>query len=240
MEAFRHNAKLRYLYLDNNALTRLPADIFNHNLELRYLYLDNNPFTSIPLKKCWNCIFWLDRTAGANGTLSRTGWCNATCTGSLYLDNKGIVSIANGTFDGMPDLHSIYLSSNALTSIPADAFRHNTELRYLYLNSNALTSIPVQAFQHNTELRTLDLSNNALTSIPKDTFKYNTKLYSLNVDNNPLTGIPILLCGGCIFWLDGTPNVNATLSKAGWCNDTYDCIGSVSYTHLTLPTICSV
>ena len=47
------------------------------------------------IQTCGECTFWKD----ADGVLSRTGSCEDDCT-SLYL-TKGIVSIANGTFDGM-------------------------------------------------------------------------------------------------------------------------------------------
>ena len=78
------------------------------------------------IQTCGECTFWKD----ANGMLSKTGSCESGCstvtwaTNRLYLDSKGIVSIANGTFDGMPKMERLLLHNNALTALPADAFKY--------------------------------------------------------------------------------------------------------------------
>jgi Leucine-rich repeat (LRR) protein len=66
--------------------------------------------------------------------------------GFLDLDNKNIISIEDGTFNGLTKIHSLNLRENQLTSINRATFDGLTDLANLYLQNNQIESIDEKAF----------------------------------------------------------------------------------------------
>ena len=141
------------------------------------------------IKECGGCTFWLEGTLWVNATLSKTGSCAETCT-KLDLGEKGIVNIANGTFDDLPNVEKLGLYPNAITSIPVDAFKFLPAVVVIDLDTNRLKRVPPDAFKYNTKLETIWLNNNDITMLPADIFQYNPKLQYLFLDGNNIANLP--------------------------------------------------
>ena len=141
------------------------------------------------IKECGGCTFWLEGTPSVNATLSKTGSCAETCT-KLDLGEKGIVNIANGTFDDLPNVEKLGLYPNAITSIPVDAFKFLPAVVVIDLDTNRLKRVPPDAFKYNTKLETIWLNNNDITMLPADIFQYNPKLQYLFLDGNNIANLP--------------------------------------------------
>lgn len=58
--------------------------------------------------------------------------------GFLDLDNKNIISIEDGAFNGLTKIHSLNLRENQLTSINRATFDGLTDLANLYLQNNLM------------------------------------------------------------------------------------------------------
>ena len=130
------------LYLNDNQLQTLPADIFNDLNNLDSLYLHNNQLTTLPAD-----IF--------NGL-------NNLDTLSLY--NNQLTTLPAGIFNGLNNLDTLSLYSNQLTTLPADIFSGLNNLQHLYLSNNQLQTLPVTTFNGLSSLQVLDLRGNSFKS----------------------------------------------------------------------------
>lgn len=110
-------------------------------------------------------------------------------TPNLSLSNKGITSLKEGDFDGMPRLRTIDLRDNNLTSLPDKVFHDVRSLEYLYINNNNLTEIQADLFK-DTKLRSLNLSNNSISKVDKNAFNGLKTLQTLILSHNQLANMP--------------------------------------------------
>ena len=83
----------------------------------------------------------------------------------LDLENKNILTLKDGDFDGLSALTELRLQENQLTTLPANIFSDLSSLRTLYLNNNRLSSLPSTVFSGLSSLSNLYMNNNQLTSI---------------------------------------------------------------------------
>ncbi|EKX35608.1 hypothetical protein GUITHDRAFT_79684, partial [Guillardia theta CCMP2712] len=97
---------------------------------------------------CGGCTF----NVSHEGLLTRGGTCQGDCgidaggRKPLHLENLGIRSLKNGTFDGLSSLQDLYLQNNKLESLPAPVFDALSSLQFLYLNNNEISCISSQVF----------------------------------------------------------------------------------------------
>ena len=111
----------------------------------------------------------------------------------LALDNnKEIIALKAGDFDGLSSLITLSLHDNYnnLTGLPEGVFSGLSSLATLYLNNNNLTGLPEGVFSGLSSLTTLWLSANALTGLPEGVFSGLSSLATLYLNNNNLTGLP--------------------------------------------------
>ena len=115
---------------------------------------------------CGSCTF----NVSHEGLLTRGGNCGGDCgidasgRKPLHLENLGIRSLKNGTFDGLSSLQDLYLQNNKLESLPAPVFDELSSLEFLYLNNNKISCISSQTFtQVSSSIITLDLRENNLS-----------------------------------------------------------------------------
>ena len=108
----------------------------------------------------------------------------AAITGELYLDNKGITTLAAGDFDGLTALEMLWLYENELAELPAGVFAGLTALEILDLEDNALTTLPAGVFDGLTALEELYLRYNDLSTLPDDVFEPLTKMTRLYLSDN--------------------------------------------------------
>ena len=106
---------------------------------------------------------------------------------SIFLKDKGIVSLKAGDFEGFEAARIVELDGNRLTTLPAGLFDGLGEVTDLRLQDNALTSLQAVAFAGLDKLEKLDLSNNALGpgAIDKGAFEGLTRLSTLKLEGNP-------------------------------------------------------
>ena len=114
----------------------------------------------------------------------------------LDLENKNILTLKDGDFDGLSALTELRLQENQLTTLPANIFSDLSSLRTLYLNNNQLTSLPSTVFSGLSSLSNLYMNNNRLTSLPETVFSGLTSLRQINMHTNLLTTLPVNVFSG--------------------------------------------
>ncbi len=136
---------------------------------------------------CPSCAFAVDMS----GMLSQTHdpACNVTSCTFLALSNKGIASIAEGTFNGMANLQSLVLNGNRLVSLSDHVFSYLVSLEQLLVGRNSITNISQGAFSSLSSLTSLSLDNNQLASLEAGVFVGLTSLKSLVLSGNRLSMI---------------------------------------------------
>ena len=109
---------LRYLYLNNNQLSSLPARLINTSSDLRSLALDNNQISSLNA-----------------GVFSGAGKIRY-----LWLNDNELTALPAGLFADVSRLRYLNLSGNRLTTLPSGLLENIVRLRYLNLSGNNLTA----------------------------------------------------------------------------------------------------
>jgi peroxidase len=91
--------------------------------------------------------------------------CEADCSfpscwagNCLDLANKGIGTICEGAFLGLPQLQTLLLDDNEIQAIPEGAFLGLPQLQELSLGGTGIQAIPETAFQALPLLQTLWLA----------------------------------------------------------------------------------
>ena len=159
---------LQYLYLWDNQLASLPADVFNGLAGLVILGLGDNQLANLP-----QGVF--------NGLTSLQG---------LGLDRNRLASLPAGAFAGLTSLLSLALERNQLASLPAGVFNGLTRFLYLNMFNNRLTALPAGVFDSLTSLLDLELGANQLVSLPAGVFDKLIELEHLRLPHNQLTALP--------------------------------------------------
>ena len=102
----------------------------------------------------------------------------------LYLNNSGVISIAENAFTGLTGLQKLQLSSNPLRELRGQEFSNLYNLRELHLDNCELTYIGDFVFEPLTSLETLRLDGNLLTTFPVWRLSSNRALASLTLSAN--------------------------------------------------------
>jgi len=127
------------------------------------------------------CI-WLN---GEPPALSITGNCDDctysrdTVTGNLHeicLPQRGIASIVNGTFDGMPSMMKLRLGWNEIIEFYSGTFSHNLSLLDLDHRDTQIAKHHFDTFHHNAALEQIRLSFNPTTKLHSDIFKHKDEI----------------------------------------------------------------
>jgi len=159
-------ARLVFLSLSNNNITKLDAMIFRDLYRLRSLRLDNNGVQHLP----------------ENVFLSLTEMR------TLVLSNNKLTRIDQFTFDGLPSLNQLSLDNNQIQYIDPEALRNSTDLEYLHLNGNKLYDIPA-VLNNVPNLKTLDLGYNQITDIFNTSFPAMSQLIGLKLLKNQISNV---------------------------------------------------
>ena len=184
---------LRQLGLGVNQLQTVPVALLNSvNKTLTTLNLSGN--------------FFVRLTSTFLPTLAKVS--------TLILENCGIISLAVGTFDGLPNLQYLYLGKNQLTEIvsnvlppgivllsirqnpsklygPDPAFRLSNgnlsgmkQLMWLDMNDMNLETVSETALDGLTQLRALQMRNSGITQIAASAFRSLGRLIMLDLGEN--------------------------------------------------------
>ncbi len=150
------------IFLNGNALTRLPAEFFDLQ-NVIFVYLMRNRMDAIPTE--------IARMRGLQG---------------MYFTSNHISRIPPEVFT-MTWLRKLQVSKNQLTELP-EALGNLTNLIHLNLSENAIQTLP-ESVARLTKLRVCDFSDNRISRLP-EAFGQVHILYQLRVRNNPLTALP--------------------------------------------------
>ena len=113
---FEELTALGQLWLGDNRLTTLSADVFDGLTALTFLWLKGNRLTST--------------------TLPNDVFDGLTALESLHLHDNDLTALPEGVFDGLTALRQLVLYHNDLTELPDDVFEELTALSELILDDN--------------------------------------------------------------------------------------------------------
>ena len=91
-------------------------------------------------------------------------WGFNSDTQFMFLDNKGIKAIRNGTFQQFAKLLHLSLNSNKIEELYTETFKELINLNVLELQSNFIQYIAKDAFSNLQSLNTLYLQGNRINS----------------------------------------------------------------------------
>ena len=225
---FRDLADLRYLLLTDNEITHIDKRAFQNLSKLMYLVLKGNPihrvtrfeFNSyflsyVDLSECGlkkiprglpNSIRYLQLRRNNMTTVNRHSFQDCPYVSILVLDENGIESIQERTFEHMTYLQQLWLNGNKLTKIPqplpeslqrllmdqnqikviSDNFPVGSAIHTLSFMGNNITKVEPDALLKLSELKSVDLSNNKLQHVYGNTYMNASKLKTLQLSKNPL------------------------------------------------------
>ncbi|XP_055951250.1 chaoptin-like [Argiope bruennichi] len=182
---------LRYLYLSNNVIRKLPCPFHMHTTKLEKLDLSNNLLTYLQ-----DCIF--------NGSFTIRELCldfnfiksvparvfKNTQLQRLSITNNRLLNLHSDAFSGVEvTLTNLDLSFNLMVEFPAPA-RDLKSLLFLSLKGNYLKKLHKEDFQttRNT-LEVLDLSGNSFTSVPTIALQPLMRLTRLSLQDNRIKSV---------------------------------------------------
>ena len=178
-------SRLRGLALTYNAFTSLPAGVFEGLPSLQSLYLDNVEMRHGPTP------YRHELSALPPGLFA--GLPSLTL---LHLGNVGLRELRPSAFREVGEtLTHLILDDNALTTLAEDTFDDLPELAYLSLRHNQLAALPPGVFDLLPALYWLQLENNHLTTLPPDVFQNLRHMVDLTLHRNRLAALPHGLLG---------------------------------------------
>ncbi|CAM9558612.1 unnamed protein product, partial [Ectocarpus fasciculatus] len=157
---------IKIIYVTDNSLTTLPADLFEDLGALEALYIGNNPFTALP--------------AGLfDGLQSLT---------RLWINGSQLDQLEVGILDDVVALKHLYLHNNQLSSLEVSLLNTLQDLQILDVRENNLVTLPLAVFGNEAlrSLTTLNLSGNDISSLPLGVFGGLSGLLKLYLSDNPL------------------------------------------------------
>lgn len=151
-----------HLYVNNNALTELPAELGQLD-NVEFFYCEFNRLSTLP-----------PALADMDSLIA------------MYFTGNRFTEIPAFVY-GMSRLTKLQFSKNQLTQLPADIGRM-TELRHFNIAGNRIAALP-ESIARLTKLRVCDVSDNRLKELP-EAFGRVQIVNQLRVRNNPLTTLP--------------------------------------------------
>ncbi|XP_037534880.1 fibromodulin a [Nematolebias whitei] len=205
-------SRIKYLYLQNNAITALPESALSNATNLVWLFLHHNQLTSDAVdQKIFLKLEGLERLYLQHNNLSSIPPSLPRSLRDLRINNNKIEKVTPADLQGMDNLTLLHLHDNAitemgtslkglrsltlldisgnkLTKIPDDLPEH---LHQFYLESNSINSLPEGFLSGLAQLQYVRMAHNQLTDkgIPPNTFNV-TGLVELDLSYNKLERIP--------------------------------------------------
>ena len=142
------------------------------------------------LLKLYSCLYMFQ--LGACIILNKaqlSAWFpNYATDTELYLFDKNIDSIADDTFENLPNLQTLSLSYNKLTSLNNPSlFKSLTSLKRLFIENNQLATLASSSFLGLTNLVELFLNDNKLTQLDSLLFQSLRSIQRLDLSYNQLS-----------------------------------------------------
>ncbi|XP_053266747.1 fibromodulin a [Pleuronectes platessa] len=182
-------ARIKYLYLQNNAITSVPESALVNATSLVWLMMHYNQLTSEAIdKKVFLKLEGLERFYLQHNNLTSIPSNLPRSLRDLRINNNKIEKVSPADLEGMDNLTILYLHDNALTDM-STSLKALTSLTLLDISGNKLTKVPGALPDH---LHQLYLESNSIDSVPEDFLGGLTHLQYVRMGHNQLTdkGIP--------------------------------------------------
>ncbi|XP_018320948.1 toll-like receptor 7 [Agrilus planipennis] len=102
----------------------------------------------------------------------------------LFVNNSGIESIQNRTFNGLNALRILHLEENNLRELKGYEFESLSQMKELYLQNNMITNVGNMTFASLTSLEILRLDGNKLVTFPVWQLGMNKRLAEVTLGGN--------------------------------------------------------
>uniref|UniRef100_A0A665VXN4 Fibromodulin n=1 Tax=Echeneis naucrates TaxID=173247 RepID=A0A665VXN4_ECHNA len=178
-------SRVKYLYLQNNAITAVPDSAMVNATNLVWLILHNNQLTSEAIGKK---LEGLERLYLQHNNLTSVPPNLPRSLRDLRISHNKIEKVTPADLEGMDNLTILYLHDNAVTDM-STSLKALKSLTLLDLSGNKLTKVP-EALPEG--LHQLYIEFNSIDSLPEGFLGRFTQLQYVRMAHNQLTdkGIP--------------------------------------------------
>lgn len=207
-------SRMKYLYLQNNAITAIPDAAMVNTTNLVWLLLHHNQLVSEAIgEQAFAKMQGLDRLYLQHNNLTRIPPNLPGSLRDLRLDHNRIEKVRPADLERLDNLTILHLHDNAVTDVGAalkglkslillDISSNHLKtvpkalpevLHQLYLEFNAIDSVPEGFLSAVPQLQYIRMAHNQLTDkgIPRDTFNV-SGLVELDLSFNKLERIPLV------------------------------------------------
>ncbi|KAK2142585.1 hypothetical protein LSH36_937g00003 [Paralvinella palmiformis] len=175
------SASLKYLFLGNNNITQISADLLSSLDQLELLQLSNNRLRNLPDVYIPNLRF-LHINGNIMSDIPLLPLLGADVR-RLDAGQQAISYVGLESLKAMPHLEFLNMDQAGLMEVPP-VMEANPMINYLSLMTNNITAIPDDFFLHNQQLAVLSLEFNRIRSIPDVCL---SPISTLMLSGNPIT-----------------------------------------------------
>ncbi|XP_075966946.1 fibromodulin a [Anarhichas minor] len=182
-------SRVKYLYLQNNAITAIPDSALVNAINLVWLMMHYNQLTSDAIgEKAFLQLKGLERLYLQHNNLTSFPSNLPRTLQDLRIDHNKIEKVTPADLEGMDNLTILYLHDNAVTDM-GTSLTALKSLTLLEISGNKLTKVPEALPEH---LHQLYLEFNSIDSLPEGFMGRFTQLQYVRMAHNQLTdkGIP--------------------------------------------------
>ncbi|XP_013857513.1 fibromodulin a [Austrofundulus limnaeus] len=182
-------SRIKYLYLQNNAITALPDSALVNATNLVWLFLHHNQLTSDAIgQEVFLKLEGLERLYLQHNNLSRIPPSLPRTLRDLRINHNKIEKITPADLEGMVNLTFLHLQDNAITDL-GTSLKSLRSLTLLDISGNKMTKVPDALPEH---LHQFYLESNDINTLPEDFLRGLAQLQYVRMAHNQLTdkGIP--------------------------------------------------
>lgn len=193
-DVFGDLLSLKVVNISDNAINYLPEELFSNTKEIREIYMQNNELETLP-KRIFNRLEQLLVLDLSVNKLKGDRIEDETFGGLirlvvLDLSHNAVGRVGSRLFKDLFFLQILSLANNSISHIDDNAFSPLFNLHTLKLGHNKLQAIEEHVFNGLFILNKLNLNNNLLSYISENAFKNCSDLKELDLSSNKLTNVP--------------------------------------------------
>ncbi|XP_033939426.1 fibromodulin a [Pseudochaenichthys georgianus] len=182
-------SRVKYLYLQNNAITAVPDSALVNATNLVWLMMHGNQLTSGSIgEKAFMQMEGLERLYLQYNNLTAFPSNLPRTLRDLRIDHNKIEKVTTADLEGMDNLTILYLHDNSVTDL-GSSLKSLKSLTLLDISDNKLTKVPEALPEH---LHQLYMQSNSIDSLPDGFLGSFSQLQYIRIAHNQLTdkGIP--------------------------------------------------
>ncbi len=188
--AFNKLVSLQTLNLYNNRLTMFMNNTFKNMVSLSTLNLNYNRLKTMPpIEPVSANLTTLSLSSNTISVIPTNYFENFISLVWLYLDSNPIHNLLSDTFYGLYNLQILRLNNMGLVTTQNATFNTLLKLKTIHLTSNNLIVFPCLGPYVNDSLREIDINHNNIITIYPECVKDIHKLESLNIEYNQLQSL---------------------------------------------------